>query len=251
MRTLFKIFLIFFIISIAPAHADINNGLVGWWKLDDGSGTSAIDSSGNAYTGTLVNSPAWVSQCKKSGCLNMNASGSGYVTLPNVGVSAGSARSISAWIYPTAASGIRTIVRWGSSSNEGGCGLSFNVNTKDIYFGFNNDDWYTSNNVAPLNQWTHVVFTYAGGTTSSATVKIYINGVSQVLSKAGVMNSPNTANSNYAIGEDIVTTGRAFTGLIDDVRIYNRALTANEANDLYIPGAVVRNAVISNGKINQ
>src|ERR1700692_4864938 len=46
----------------------ITNGLLAWWKYDDGSGSTALDSSGNSETGTLINAPTWISG-KISGAL--------------------------------------------------------------------------------------------------------------------------------------------------------------------------------------
>ncbi len=51
----FSVVLMLGLILTIPAEAE----LVGWWKLDDGSGTTAIDSSGNGNHGTLINSPEW------------------------------------------------------------------------------------------------------------------------------------------------------------------------------------------------
>ena len=55
------IVLAMFLICFCPSfvRADIVSGLVGWWKFDEGSGTSAYDSSGSGNTGTLGNSPTW------------------------------------------------------------------------------------------------------------------------------------------------------------------------------------------------
>ena len=58
------------------------SGLVGWWNLDEGSGTSAADSSGNGNTGTLVNNPTWTTG-KINGALNLVAASSQYVNIPD------------------------------------------------------------------------------------------------------------------------------------------------------------------------
>ena len=59
-------------ISMGGPVGNTTNGLVGWWKLDDGSGTSAMDSSGNGNTGTLNNSPTWTTSGMNGGALTFN-----------------------------------------------------------------------------------------------------------------------------------------------------------------------------------
>ena len=62
------------------ARADITTGLVGWWKLDD-TGSNAIDSSGQGYTGTITNSPAVTTNCRAGNCLSFSAVSSQYVNV--------------------------------------------------------------------------------------------------------------------------------------------------------------------------
>jgi hypothetical protein len=63
-----------------PVNVPTTNGLVGWWKFDDGSGTSAVDSSGNGNTGTLVNSPAWTTAGYYNGALGFPNGSANYMT---------------------------------------------------------------------------------------------------------------------------------------------------------------------------
>ncbi|HUV70899.1 MAG TPA: hypothetical protein VMW15_14650, partial [Terracidiphilus sp.] len=72
-----------------PAHAgcgDPENGLVGWWKLDDGSSgttpTTAADSSGNGNNGANQNNPVWTSSGKIGDALTFSGS-SQYVSVPD------------------------------------------------------------------------------------------------------------------------------------------------------------------------
>ncbi len=51
------------LLLVLPAthvSADAKEGLVGWWSFDEGTGTVAIDSSGNGHDGTLVDGPTWI-----------------------------------------------------------------------------------------------------------------------------------------------------------------------------------------------
>ena len=53
------LFFLLTLLLIAPAHADINDGLVGHWAFDEGQGTIATDSSITGHNGSLVNDTAW------------------------------------------------------------------------------------------------------------------------------------------------------------------------------------------------
>ncbi len=224
-------------ISMTSNKLPINNGLVGYWTADGKTinGTSMTDASGNGNTGTLVATP--VPAIGKIGqALAFNGS-SQYVTLPNLGasVSGGSPRSISAWIYPTSAAGNISVFSYGSNSFGTELGLLYNIHTKDIYIYSNGNDWYTADNVVPLNQWSHVVFAYDGGTTSNSTLHVYINGIAYTLTQSGTNIAINTTNSNYTIGNYYLGSGY-FPGSLDDVRVYNRALSASEVKQLYQMG---------------
>lgn len=246
MKTIISIIITFFIIS--STYADTNTGLVGWWRMDEFSG-NAIDSSGLANTGTVTGTTI-TSNCARYGCRNFSASGK--IDLPALGtsVSGGNPRTISVWVNPSTATGIQTIYGSGTVAIDTLGTLHFNVGTKDAYWAGSSDDWHTPNNAIPLSTWTHVVFTYSGGTTSSSTVHIYINAVDQTLTFAGANHTPNTNNSQYSIGYDPTTAGRNFSGMIDDVKVYNRALSALEVTQLYSLGLKINNASINNAKLN-
>ena len=81
-------------------------------------------------------------------------------------------------------------------------------------------NWVTGTTPNPVNVWTHVALTYDG-----ATLRLYVNGV-QVASQAqaGSIQTPSTP---LRIGGN-VPYGEYFQGLIDEVRVYNRALSAAE-----------------------
>ena len=64
-----------------PANADLRNGLVGWWKFNEGSGTTVIDWSGNNNNGSFVNAPTWLSNCKRGGCIGFDGAANRYVNL--------------------------------------------------------------------------------------------------------------------------------------------------------------------------
>src|SRR5512134_279647 len=106
-----KLFMRFIFITIlfaftAPQY--FSQTLVGWWKMDEGSGTTLFDSSGNANNGTTVGSPVW-----GTGVINqaLNLSGTQYATVPDAGsLDITSSITLAAWINPSS-SGTRSILR--------------------------------------------------------------------------------------------------------------------------------------------
>ena len=82
------------------------------------------------------------------------------------------------------------------------------------------DSYVTGTTASPLNVWTHVAFTYDG-----TTQRLFVNGA-QVATRAQTGNIQAT-NSPLWIGGNN-PYGEYFVGLLDDVRVYNRALTATE-----------------------
>ena len=85
-------------------------------------------------------------------------------------------------------------------------------------------NWINTGAVAPLNQWTHVTVTYDNGL-----IKTYINGtLTHTYSGSGPIGDVLNTQNDFRIGGR-QTTSQYFQGRIDEVRVYNRALSATEA----------------------
>ena len=237
------------------ARADITHGLVGWWKFDEGTSTNAHDSSGNGYNGILSTSgstkPQWVSG-KLGQALNFDGSSSyvGAGAGPSLNISG--AITVSAWIKPTvvgvANSDIVANMNAAASTEQyeltldSGGAVEFDLNNG----GAQQFDYGTQ--ILSANNWYHIVATRDAGNTAS---KIYINGVADTVGRAGSGSIPTSGFGRTAIGrsgDDI--SGAYFPGIIDDVRIYNRQLSASEVANLYQSGATraqTSSAVMHNG----
>lgn len=196
---------------------------VGYWGLEEGSGTVANDASGASHHGALEQGVYWTSGRSGSMALNFDGS-SGYV---EVGAQAAlvmnSALTMSAWIRPTASSGGVIVNKEGE--------YEMAVMDGTIQLAFANEapgwDWINTGYSPPLNQWSHVAVTYQSGA-----IATYVNG-SQVHSYPGSGDIGDVAAwmNTFRIG------GREwaqqfFTGSIDDVQIWNRALSAGEISAL-------------------
>jgi hypothetical protein len=215
------------------AGGDYATGLVAQYTFDEGSGTTAADSTGGGSTGTVTSGATWVAGKVGSGALQFDGVNSKVNIPATAPLNLTSALTISAWIYPTG---------WGSNNSGQGrifqkrsqnAGYFFNLySTSTVSNGLrfspnNGNGSITSNsNAVTLNQWQHVVVTYAG---TSGT--IYVNGVAVGSGSATAIN--DNAAISAAIGANVSDSLQKFQGSIDDVRVYNRALSANDVQTLY------------------
>jgi hypothetical protein len=94
---------------------------------------------------------------------------------------------------------------------------------------------FTNNKVLSTNRWYHVVAVRTGSS-GSWTVNFYIDGVSD--GAPTDTENPGTQGTSFIGNQQIVST-RAFNGFIDDVRVYNRALSVSEILEIYNLGVVV------------
>jgi Concanavalin A-like lectin/glucanases superfamily/Bacterial Ig domain len=247
-RTLFrqlckvKLFLgvcIFLLANGLTAYVDaqLQNGLVSYWSFDDGSGAQAVDSSGNGNTATLVNGPSWSTAGQIAGALFFDGVDD-YVTFAS---QAQSTISISAWVYAQATPGNvfpRIIDMPGyvlflaepsnPKSNPSSLGFLSRRSTQD-------GEWNTPANSLAYNSWNHVAVVYDSSSTSN-NADLYINGVKQTISKISSPQGTQTANEGAGIIGNRIPLNRGWEGLIDELRVYNRALSASEIVSLYDQG---------------
>ncbi|MGD0644446.1 MAG: LamG domain-containing protein [Candidatus Bathyarchaeia archaeon] len=206
-------------------------GLVGWWRFDEGSGTIAGDSSGNGNNGTLNGSPlpSWVAG-KFGDALSFGGSAdSDSVTVPDTPSlrMVSTDFSVSFWIYPedgiTAFQGV--ICK--GTANSAGWNIVYYGSTKTLNFWCSSGTFTqvaADSNEVPNNAWTFctVIYHYNSG---SPTVSFYFNGVLDKTLSVGTIAS-GTAALN--IGWTDSGWNAYFTGVLDEVQIYNRALSATE-----------------------
>jgi len=214
-------------------------GLKGHWKLDDGAGTTALDSAG-LNDGTLTNGPTWTTG-RLCGGLSLDGTND-YVQLAGSStlISGDSSFSLSAWFQtttlyttsPTALGGrILTVYQsnLGSQVSKAAIGV-FGDNTDTVMFMYENPGvTVITKTSSSLNdgQWHHLAGTYDAGTN---TAMLYYDGAFAASADAGTIVSAGTEPAR--IGTGTVVNDGIFNGLVDDVRIYNRALSASEVKSL-------------------
>jgi hypothetical protein len=216
--------------------AQLQNGLVGYWSFDDGTGTIASDSSGNGNTATLVNGPIWTSG-EIAGALSFDGVDD-YVAFASQHQST---ISISAWVYAQATPGslfpriidmpgyVLLLAESGApNSNSMSLGFRSRRSSQDGV-------WNTPANSMAYNSWNHVAVVYDSSSTSN-NADLYINGVKQTISKITSPQGTQTANEGAGIIGNRIPLNRGWEGLIDELRVYNRALSAAEIVSLYDQG---------------
>jgi len=203
----------------------INNGLVGYWSFNENTGSTIFDLSGNNNNGLFLNSPTWVSG-RKGRALNFNGINQG-INLANNGVlNLTAAIGISCWVNITTntPNSFARIIDKQYNSGFVLCHLSV---SNQLIFG-PNANFATSTTSLTANVWYHIGCTYDG-----LTVKIYVNGVLE--GTTPFIGSIGNGSSTITFGYDNTTSPNAefFTGMLDGVRIYNRALSQQEITTLY------------------
>jgi hypothetical protein len=207
-------------------------GPVGWWTFDAGTGTTAADSSGNGNTGTLINSPTWVAGRIGAGALSFNGV-KAYVTTPENGTLDNlykTGLTVSAWIKPVSGANRGRII---DKDNNGNgwffCMYADNSLQFDVPQFSQTAGYRISSNSIVDNAWQNVIVTWSGST-SSSNIHFYVNGVAS--DSGTIVNGVGTLGSDagvpLAIGNRASDLTRGFVGSIDDLRVYNRVLSASE-----------------------
>ena len=219
-------------------------GLIGWWDADTVSGTIAYDiqdgNDGEMFGGVGIASGKVGNAFSLdgaddyiSGTLNDFAGGNAAITTeawfnqsavtghPGKGiVGVGGPSNGQHFFQRLAARGSDSIWDGGDGQNRLWIGVDDGIQ----------DKWWASNTVINTNQWYHVVTTYFP---SSNEVKIYINGA---LDRTIFLSADLNLSNVFRIGNDIYGDN-PFNGFIDEVSIYDRALTASEIQAIYDAGS--------------
>ena len=183
----------------------------------------AADSSGNGNTGTLVNGPIWTAG-RIAGALSFDGVDD-YVSFAS---QPQGTLSVSAWVYAQATPGNllpRIIDMPGyvlylaepGASNPMSLGFLSRRSTQD-------GKWTTPANSLAYDTWNHVAVVYDSSSTLN-NPDLYINGVKQTISTITSPQGTQTLNGGTGIIGNRIPLDRGWKGIIDDLRVYNRAST--------------------------
>jgi hypothetical protein len=213
--------------------SDITSNLVYWGKLDG----DATDSSGSGNDGTAIGSPTYTTGKIGSGVsLNGTTQNIQLPTSGTLGVSGAGARTFAAWIKFTSLASTVAIMAGGANVAKQAFVLYANVvQAGDLYLYLDGRDWYYNGVAFTAGTFYHVAVVYNGGAIETpGSVLAYVNGASVALTSTGTTTGVlATANSEIDIGNDPANAGHRFPGIIDEARIYSRALSSADVAALY------------------
>ena len=224
--------------GIGFLRPQVKYGLVGHWTLNEGTGTTSSDASGNNLTSVWTNTPVWTNAIVRTG---LNFDGTTQVIAVNststlspgtndfsialwfkTGVNFGAAFSSMVW-------------RYGSSANNL---FAIGIAPDNKLFSYYRDNGVNSLNLGTTaaghgatvndNSWHHVAWIRVGTYAEKYLDGAYVASVTN----SSITNIIMTAGNQMDIGK---CSGNAnfWGGAMDDIRIYNRALTSAEVKQLY------------------
>ena len=195
-------------------------GLVAAYSFNEGAGTTLVDCSGRGHTGTIAGA-TWSAQGRFGGALSFDGVNDWVTIGDTAALDLTTGMTLEAWVLPSTVNGWRTVLL-----KERSGGLVYSLYTSGD--GTRPSGWVAApgdfNIFGPASMstttWTHLAMTYDG-----ATLRLFVNGT-QVTSRA--LTTPITTSTGaLRLGGNNVWS-EFFQGRIDEVRIYNRALTAVE-----------------------
>ncbi len=228
---------------VSPADADAANdggvdfGLVALYHFDETSGTVAADSSGNGYAATMENGATFVPGIRgNAAALNVASdaasnSADQYVSLPPGIVAGLTTFSISLWFNLNVAGFGYRLFDFGTGTTTymfatpNGYALRYDITTQ----GVNGEEGVDPGSFLPVSSWQHLAVTQDG-----TTVTLYLNGAQIAQNTAVALNPSNLGSTTQNwIGRSQYAGDSYLDGEIDEFRIYDRALRADEVLELY------------------
>ena len=204
-------------------------GLVAAYSFDEGTGTSVSDGSGSGNGGTITGGAKWSATGKFGGALVFDGSNA-RVDVPNsAALQLSSAMTLEAWVKPAQVSSTwRDVVYKGNDNyyleattdrSSKAAGAATIGSAKQRAF---------SSNPLATNTWSHLAVTYDG-----TKISLYVNG--NRISRKRSRGRSHARRARLQIGGDNIY-GQNFAGTIDEVRVYNIALSASAIqNDMQTP----------------
>ena len=206
--------------------APFTHGLFAYWNFDEGAGFATSDKGGYGYNGTLTGSPAWANG-KENNALSFNGPTDDYISTSDISSQDWSSISITFW------------AKWDGTTQSGYAGAYYKSGGNDIgrllingsggmLIQNGNGNFSSNSGAVPVNQWAHIAYVYDQ---SAGKEFIYVNGVNQ---------GQQSRTGNITQNTDVFTIGRGFVdatysygGIIDEMRIYRRALSETQIKSIY------------------
>jgi hypothetical protein len=208
-------------VSVNVANTTVTNGLVAAYSFNETSGLTVQDASGNNNAGSISGAARVPGKYGNGLSFNGTSNMVSISASPSLNLTTG--MTLEAWVNPSANSGFRTVIMkeipnhhsWALESND-------DLSRPGVWVYIGNTTSNTRGVAAlPLNTWTHIAGTYDG-----SVLRFYVNGTQ--VNSLNLTGTMATSSNAIRIGGNSIWNDEFFAGLIDEVRIYNRALSQAE-----------------------
>jgi hypothetical protein len=212
--------------TIEDPPMPVDPDLIGWWTFDEGAGDQVADLSGKNHRGKLVGSTQWADG-KIGGGLQLAGGKSGVEVADAEDLRIAGDLTMAIWVKRTTESGDWVCILGRGTMNERNYGLWLEAGTRRwMYQQYGGagpiNVWGTK--LIEQDQWIHLAVTIEG-----SLVRVYYNG--QLDGQDHRPGPPQTRPAPLGIGLAIYHSG--LVGVVDDARLYRRALSAEEIRGLY------------------
>ncbi len=207
------------------------SGLVGQFPFSG----NANDISGNGNNGTNNGATLTTDRFGNTNSAYLFNGTSSFISVPNVAQSGNTARSILCWVKFSSTNPNCVISTGNTSANGNSFNLVVNYTDPNQHnlgvMGFYNDFYPTNNATINDNAWHLIGTTYDG----AGNIKTFVDGN---LDNSGTITFNTAGQINYIGKANAVSDENYFDGIIDDVLLYNRALTTTEVSDIFCNSVV-------------
>jgi len=226
---------------VTPAST-VNVGLIGYWRFDEGTGTITADASGGGNAGALLNGPTWTTG-RLGQALSFDGVGA-YVQVGPASILNAYPLTVALWIKTAATTGLTGILSKSVAGSTDGYAVYLSAGNLCASFYRDATNAIDDGSGCPLrtagfndNQWHQVIYVV-----DASGARLYVDGVSRTsLGWTGSPGAPSTTQPLQIGRYPNALPPAFFPGLVDDVRIYGRALSAAEALELYTNFGTVTN----------
>jgi len=219
--------------ALTHAQSSLTNGLVAYYPFNG----NPYDASGNGFNPVTVEATLCTNRFGDSDQAYSFDGSDSYIGFSATPLTRMANWTLAAWIMPATINQLGYVMNMGADNGANisdGYGLCINAGQLNGVFG--GIGYFSSGYTFPVNdQWYHVVML-----NNSGLITFYVNGILTPSSYSGTPLTPTA----FTIGS--ATGIRFFDGIIDDVCVYNRALSPTEIEQLYVDGITLNDIVIVN-----
>jgi hypothetical protein len=204
-----------------------NKEMLGYWKFDEGNGTVVNNSGTRGNAPSTITGATWLSSGKFGNALNFTNTND-KVDVEDPFIWGTGDFSMSAWVYRTGATVDSIVSNYGPTGCSDGVEFYFNGGQLSTYIG----GYVTGATTVSINAWHYVATTRKDGV-----VNVYVDGKED---GSGILASNIGSNCTLTIGNGPNYTTENFNGSIDEVKVYNYALSGDEIKNDYNQGSSVK-----------